>query len=222
MDGNDETILTNAWQPDHWSIPHVLFFLVFALLGATWRDVLLVSYAWKAVEATPWVDVAVAPDALIVDPLEALYGWIAVWFLRRYGSPGYAVCPLEDRGWAWWRVALVAYAPLLAQTIGAATQAYEDKPRPVLGVDEHYVWGASFGWALATTMVCAPRQWPGRFAWSVWGWFIFYYTAQLIAFHYNYNGWFLATWVHLGLVALISMLFIFTSRPRPPGYLTAA
>ena len=222
MDSNDRTILIEPNQTDHWSIPHVLFFFISALLGTTWRDTLLMVGAWKALEATPWLDIAVAPDALIVDPLEALYGWLAVCFLRRYGSPGYAVAALESRSWSWWRVALIAYLPLFAQTMGALGMASTDGPRMLIGIREHYIWGASFTWALAVVMVSAPRQWPGRLAWGTWAYMTIYYAAQLAAYNRGYNGWFLATWLHLGLIVVSVWYVIFASRPQSPDYTSEA
>ena len=222
MDSNDATILTEAWQPDHWSIPHVLFFFVLALFGATWRDCLLAVYAWKALEALPWLDMAVAPDALIVDPLEAFYGWLAVWVLRRWGSPGYRVLPLEVRDWTWWWTVMLAFTPLIAQTFGVVTVKLEGKPRELAGFGEHHAWALSFAWALAVAYVCAPTRWPALFTWLVFGYASFYYTAQLIALDYGYNGWYLATWVHSGLLIADLWLLLFAPRPRPPGDHSAA
>lgn len=208
-------ILENAWQTDRWSIPHVLFFFVGALLGTTWRDTLLLLYFWKALEALPWVDIVVAPDALIVDPLEALYGWYAVLFLRRFGSPFYAVRPLECRGADWWRVVILAFLPLIAQTAAKGWVEEADAAR-MLGIGEHRLWGLSFAWALGVVYACSPRRWARSFTWSVIVYFIVYYGAQLLAYSYVYNGWFLASWLHLGLLAADGWLLLFHNRPT--GY----
>ena len=131
----------------------------------------------------------------------------------RFGSPGYAVLPLECRGWDWWRVALLAYLPLMAQEFAPSVIVEGESSHQILGIGEHYVWGASFAWALGVVMVCAPRRWPVRFTWGVFGYFTIYYTAQLLAYHYGYNGWFLASWLAIAIEVADGLLILFASRP---------
>jgi len=82
---NDETILTNSDQPDHWSVTHVLLPWFFMLWGFPWYVPLLGVYFLKAIEALPFLDYATTTDALIVDPLQAIMGILAFGVLHEFG-----------------------------------------------------------------------------------------------------------------------------------------
>ena len=102
---SDKTILENPHQHDYWSTTHVLIPYFVMFWDFAWYVPLLALYFLKAIESLPWLDYATLQDALIVDPVQAIFGITAFSVFYNRGLLE-VVSPLpykRNQFFDWWR-----------------------------------------------------------------------------------------------------------------------
>lgn len=194
---NDKTILTNPHQTDYWSTTHILIPWFCMLWGFPWYAPLLGVYIWKAVESLPWIDYATLTDALIVDPVETIFGILAFVLLE---DVGYAVKAYEfpwrySQFWDWLLTGWLWVPTVLTTILIDVFNAFS------------YDWLYVFTFGLMAIFTVLKQK---TFAQKVCV-FLYPVTLSILISALNtipYSGWYTALWFHIMFIPLLFLYVV--------------